>query len=63
MQRARFLMAFPRVEQLPAFSSRVGISQSRHYSSSQGKVAVLYQELDPPVINGVQKPKKPGGIS
>ncbi|OAL51425.1 glutathione synthetase ATP-binding domain-like protein [Pyrenochaeta sp. DS3sAY3a] len=25
------------------------------------RVAVLYQELDPPLINGVRKPKKPGG--
>jgi len=29
---------------------------------SMGKcVAVLYQELEPPVINGARKPKKPGG--
>ena len=26
------------------------------------RVAVLYQALDPPVIGGVQKPKKPGGM-
>lgn len=25
------------------------------------RVAVLYQELDPPIINGVRKPRKPGG--
>ncbi|RMJ03672.1 hypothetical protein CDV36_014802 [Fusarium kuroshium] len=33
------------------------------YSSSNApsRVAVLYQALDPPVINGVRKPKKPGG--
>ncbi|KAJ4293598.1 hypothetical protein N0V90_008881 [Kalmusia sp. IMI 367209] len=27
----------------------------------QPRVAVLYQELDAPLINGVRKPKKPGG--
>lgn len=25
-------------------------------------VAVLYQATDPPMINGVRKPRKPGGI-
>ena len=25
------------------------------------KVAVLYQAIEPPVINGVRKPMKPGG--
>ncbi|KAH7063483.1 hypothetical protein B0J12DRAFT_562878 [Macrophomina phaseolina] len=30
-------------------------------TSGQPRVAVLYQALDPPIINGVQKPKKPGG--
>lgn len=25
------------------------------------QVAVLYQAIDPPIINGVRKPKKPGG--
>jgi hypothetical protein len=28
---------------------------------TQHRVAVLYQALEPPVINGVRKPKKPGG--
>ncbi|KAI1334938.1 hypothetical protein F5Y15DRAFT_420377 [Xylariaceae sp. FL0016] len=27
----------------------------------KARVAVLYQALDPPVINGVRKPRKPGG--
>ncbi|KAJ4245986.1 hypothetical protein NW762_013730 [Fusarium torreyae] len=33
------------------------------FSSSKAfaRVAVLYQALDPPIINGVRKPKKPGG--
>ncbi|KAM0214908.1 hypothetical protein ACHAQD_004356 [Fusarium lateritium] len=30
-------------------------------SASRPCVAVLYQSLDPPVIDGIQKPKKPGG--
>ncbi|KAF5027031.1 hypothetical protein F66182_907 [Fusarium sp. NRRL 66182] len=30
-------------------------------SKASARVAVLYQALDPPVINGVRKPKKPGG--
>jgi hypothetical protein len=25
-------------------------------------VAILYQALEPPLINGIQKPKKPGGM-
>ena len=32
------------------------------YSSlSSARVAVLFQDIDPPVINGVRKPRKPGG--
>lgn len=30
-------------------------------SLSSVKVAVLFQDIDPPVINGVRKPRKPGG--
>ncbi|KAJ4202974.1 hypothetical protein NW767_005725 [Fusarium falciforme] len=30
-------------------------------STPKPRVAVLYQGLDPPVINGIRKPKKPGG--
>ncbi|GME62112.1 D-alanine--d-alanine ligase (d-alanylalanine synthetase) (d-ala-d-ala ligase) protein [Neofusicoccum parvum] len=33
----------------------------RSFASAQPRVAVLYQALDPPVINGVRKPMKPGG--
>ncbi|KAI0465705.1 hypothetical protein F4859DRAFT_519816 [Xylaria cf. heliscus] len=29
--------------------------------TSKVRVAVLYQALDPPIINGVRKPRKPGG--
>jgi hypothetical protein len=36
---------------------------ARHMSTtSTPRVAVLYQELEPPLINGVRKPKKPGGM-
>lgn len=38
--------------------------QSAWYSTSQSvkpRVAVLYQALDPPVIDGIKKPKKPNG--
>lgn len=36
---------------------------SRHSSSSSQtpRVAVLFQAIDPPVINNVRKPRKPGG--
>ncbi|KAI0441144.1 hypothetical protein F4803DRAFT_437423 [Xylaria telfairii] len=30
-------------------------------TTSKPRVAVLYQALDPPVMNGVRKPRKPGG--
>jgi hypothetical protein len=32
-------------------------------STAAPRVAVLYQAIDPPVINGVTKPRKPGGGS
>jgi hypothetical protein len=38
---------------------------ARRHISTVGRaaptVAVLYQAIDPPIINGVQKPRKPGG--
>ncbi|KAJ3527718.1 hypothetical protein NM208_g10562 [Fusarium decemcellulare] len=52
---------------LPHHLRRVVSSATRYagirYSSSNSpsRVAVLYQALDPPIINGVRKPKKPGG--
>ncbi|KAI0151881.1 glutathione synthetase ATP-binding domain-like protein [Hypoxylon sp. NC0597] len=36
-------------------------SKSLNKSNSRSRVAVLYQALDPPIIDGVRKPKKPGG--
>lgn len=30
-------------------------------STQSPRVAVLYQAIDPPVIGGVRKPRKPGG--
>jgi hypothetical protein len=31
-------------------------------TASEIEVAVLYQALEPPIINGVRKPRNPGGI-
>lgn len=31
------------------------------WSHTRPTVAVLYQAIEPPVINGVRKPRKPGG--
>ncbi|RYN24246.1 hypothetical protein AA0114_g12789 [Alternaria tenuissima] len=46
----------------PQISARQVAVASRHMSTtSTPRVAVLYQELEPPLINGVRKPKKPGG--
>ncbi|CAN9395194.1 unnamed protein product [Alternaria alternata] len=46
----------------PRISAQQVAAASRHMSTtSTPRVAVLYQELDPPLINGVRKPKKPGG--
>lgn len=33
----------------------------RAISTQSPRVAVLYQAIDPPVIGGVRKPRKPGG--
>jgi hypothetical protein len=44
---------------LPLFLQR-DLSQTM---SPPKRVAVLYQALEPPIINGIQKPKKPGGYS
>ncbi|KAJ5850166.1 ATP-grasp fold subdomain 1 [Penicillium solitum] len=39
-----------------------GIQRSQwNASSSRPIVAVLFQAIDPPIINGVRKPRKPGG--
>ncbi|GAQ02689.1 hypothetical protein ALT_0010 [Aspergillus lentulus] len=37
------------------------VAPRRLYSSRAPTVAVLFQDIDPPVINGVRKPRKPGG--
>jgi len=46
-----------------AIGRRLTIPAARRnmYTTSAPRVAVLYQELDPPLINGVRKPKKPRG--
>ena len=45
-------------------TSRI-LSRQKTYSTTlgvmQAKVAILYQAIEPPVINGVRKPMKPGG--
>ncbi|KAF4968472.1 hypothetical protein FSARC_4166 [Fusarium sarcochroum] len=52
---------------IPTFCRASHLALSRYagirFSSSKAsaRVAVLYQALDPPIINGVRKPKKPGG--
>ena len=52
---------------IPLFCRASHLARSRYagirFSSSKAstRVAVLYQALDPPIINGVRKPKKPGG--
>ena len=53
-----------RVPRLAACTCRSFAASARLARSepTQPRVAVLYQELDPPLINGVRKPKKPGGI-
>ncbi|RYN73547.1 hypothetical protein AA0120_g12583 [Alternaria tenuissima] len=46
----------------PRISAQQVAAASRHMSTtSTPRVAVLFQELEPPLINGVRKPKKPGG--
>ncbi|KAM5350399.1 hypothetical protein ACJ41O_006904 [Fusarium nematophilum] len=41
--------------------AHVGTSLHRYSTLGPSRVAVLYQALDPPVIDGTKKPKKPGG--
>ncbi|OWY55402.1 glutathione synthetase ATP-binding domain-like protein [Alternaria alternata] len=46
----------------PRISAQQVAAASRHMSTTSTPcVAVLFQELEPPLINGVRKPKKPGG--
>ncbi|KAH6655686.1 D-alanine--D-alanine ligase [Truncatella angustata] len=47
-------------------STRPAVPLARHlysqaHTNQNSRVAVLYQALEPPVVNGVRKPKKPGG--
>lgn len=52
---------------IPLFGRTSHLARSRYAgirflsSKASARVAVLYQALDPPIINGVRKPKKPGG--
>ena len=42
--------------------SQYSTMRQQDQGNSSTRVAVLYQALDPPVIGGVRKPKKPGGM-
>lgn len=37
--------------------------QSTIPGAGKPRVAVLFQAIDPPVINGIRKPRKPGGMN
>ena len=37
-------------------------SQGAASATTSPRLAVLFQAIDPPVINGVRKPRKPGGM-
>ena len=39
------------------------ITRSLHNATASPVVAVLYQAIEPPIINGARKPRKPGGIT
>ncbi|KAJ4993129.1 glutathione synthetase ATP-binding domain-like protein [Stagonosporopsis vannaccii] len=57
--RTAFLKVFRVKATSLRIESHVGIRLGS--TMAQQRVAVLYQALEPPVINGVRKPKKPGG--
>ncbi|CBF76018.1 hypothetical protein AN3505.2 [Aspergillus nidulans FGSC A4] len=42
-------------------ASKIGPSRHARTLTNAPTVAVLYQAIEPPVINGVRKPRKPGG--
>jgi hypothetical protein len=50
----------------PSHPCRAGVRKMstntpRCSQASSPRVAVLYQAVEPPIVNGVRKPKKPGG--
>ena len=49
------------LNQFPAHILRPHGYYGRRYLAEMPRVAVLYQACEPPIVNGVQKPKKPGG--
>ena len=55
---------FPKSLLRPARTYGLSICARRLYSKSarDPSVAVLFQDIDPPVIGGVCKPRKPGGM-
>jgi hypothetical protein len=42
-------------------ASKIGPSRHARTLTNAPTVAVLYQAIEPPIINGVKKPRKPGG--
>lgn len=48
---------------IPTRPQRRSIGFASFAQSTTPRVAVLYQAINPPVINGVTKPRKPGGGS
>ena len=59
------IMPSPALARCARISRLRRIPECRFYSQSSrtSAVSVLFQDIDPPVINGVRKPKKPGGKS
>lgn len=51
--------------QIRVIPTSVPQSLGRRWKQTMAKqaptVAVLFQDIEPPVINGVRKPRKPGG--
>lgn len=54
-----FVRALPRRSVARAFSTS---HVSRSAKTNNPRLAVLYQAMDPPVVNGVRNPKKLGGL-
>lgn len=61
--RKHSIMPSPVLARCARISRLRRIPECRFYSQSSrsSAVSVLFQDIEPPVINGVRKPKKPGG--
>lgn len=51
----------PRVAMRMSRPAGLGGIGRRMFNSQAPRVAVLFQAIDPPIIGGVHKPRKPGG--